>query len=85
MDAAGVNHLHPSVSQSQLSTVFAQYRSYAMTIDNPKVSITGSIATVVCTVGTSIRPRVGGVQSSSRETTFRLQKVGDLWTIVDRR
>jgi hypothetical protein len=85
LDPAGVNRLHPTVSQSQLATVFAQYRSYTMTITDPKISIAGDEATVVGTVGTNIRPRVGDVQSSRRETTFRLQKTGDQWTIVERR
>jgi hypothetical protein len=85
LDPAGVNRLHPTVSQSQLATVFAQYRSYTMTITEPKISIAGDEATVVGTVGTNIRPRVGDVQSSRRETTFRLQKTGDQWTIIERR
>ena len=85
MDPAGVNRLHPAVSESQLSTVFGQYRSYAMTIDNPKISIAGDTATVVCTINATIRPRVGDVQTLNRETTFRLRKARDQWTIVERR
>jgi hypothetical protein len=85
MDAAAVSRLHPALSQSQLANVFGQYRSYAMTIANLKISITGNTAVVSSMISTNIRPRVGDTQSFTRPTTLRLQKTGESWIIVDRR
>jgi hypothetical protein len=36
-------------------------------------------------VQTEIRPRVGDAQTFNRPATFRLQKVGENWIVLDRK
>jgi len=85
MDPNAVSRIHPTLSPSQLTGTFKQYRSFAMSIANPKISLSGNQAVVTCTITTNIRPRVGDTQSFTRPTTLRLQKTGQSWVIVDRR
>jgi tetratricopeptide (TPR) repeat protein len=85
LDAAAVNQVQPSLPVAQLAKAFASYRAYAMSINNPVVSINGFSATVTGTVQTEIRPRVGDAQTFNRPATFRLQKVGENWIVLDRK
>jgi tetratricopeptide (TPR) repeat protein len=85
LDTAAVNRLHPSVSREQWARMFGDYRSLSMTIANPRISISGDSAVVTCTITTSIRPRAGTPQQFTTQTTFRLQKQGDSWVIIERR
>jgi hypothetical protein len=86
MDAATIGRLHPSLTKDRLAQLFADVRSYAMTITNEKTSINGDTAVVSCTISSTIGRTVGRrTDTFTQPTTLRLQKRGETWVIVDRR
>ena len=63
VDAAAVVKLWPSAPAAELTRNFSQFRSYAMEIIGPKISVTGDRAVVTCVRKMSGEPKVGTRQS----------------------
>jgi energy-coupling factor transporter ATP-binding protein EcfA2 len=82
VDAAAVVKLWPSAPAAELTRNFSQFRSYAMEIIGPKITVTGDRAVVICVRKMSGEPKVGTHQSPRLvELVFRLRRAGGSWII----
>jgi hypothetical protein len=66
---------------SQLAKSFDQLEWYRMAIDNVRVNLDGSKATVACSITRNFKGKVGRPVSRTDRTVFRLQKKGASWLI----
>ena len=80
-----ITRVYPDINADALADNFKLMRAYSVEIINPRISIVGSTATVVCQVRQRYTPHVGSRGQSTVNSTFRLVKRGDAWVIVDRR
>ena len=80
-----ITRVYPGINADALADNFKLMRAYSVEIINPRISIVGSTATVVCQVRQRYTPHVGSRGQSTVNSTFRLVKKGDAWVIVDRR
>ncbi len=80
-----ITRVYPSINADALAENFKLMRAYSVEIINPRISIAGSTATVVCEVRQRYTPHVGSRGQSTVNSTFRLVKKGDSWIIVERR
>ena len=80
-----ITRVYPGINADALADNFKLMRAYSVEIIDPRISIVGSTATVVCQVRQRYTPHVGSRGQSTVNSTFRLVKKGDAWVIVDRR
>ncbi|MFN8058676.1 MAG: nuclear transport factor 2 family protein, partial [Vicinamibacterales bacterium] len=85
LDAAAVKRVFPNADATQLTRDFGSLSAQQLHIDNPQVTVTGTTATVTAHLRQSGLPKDGMGWDSASEATFRLQKNGDRWVIVERR
>ena len=85
LDPAAVLRVYPSLDGTALTRNFEQMRSQRIQIENAQISMTGTTtATVTCQVRNHFEPKAGRASDSIGPATFRLQKTGAGWVIVQR-
>ena len=82
LDAAAIKRVFPSIREPDLKSAFSQLKSQAMQLTPIQVDISGSIATVSCSVSASVDLLVGGRKRDSYRSIFSLQKINGSWLIV---
>lgn len=86
LDVGGVRRVYPGVREADLAKSFSGLRSQRVQVQNERITVAGTAATVTCTWATVFEPRVGNRQTASPTITLTLQKSsGGNWIIVDRR
>jgi homoserine kinase len=83
--ADAVKRIFPSVNAKGIEQGFSQMRAQEMQIGNEQITVSGTAATVVCNVRQRFEPKAGKAFETTMTSTFRLQKVGNDWLIVERR
>jgi tetratricopeptide (TPR) repeat protein len=85
LDVDAVRRVYPAVDAAALTQNFGQMRTQRIQIVNEQVAVTGTTATVTCQVRNHFEPKAGRVSDPVVNATFRLQKTGGNWVIVQRR
>jgi len=87
LDVDAVRRVYPGVNADALARSFRAMTAQQVQIGNDaQISIEGATAVVRCTVVQGFTPRVGqGRRPQPVAATFRLQKTGGRWVIVERR
>ena len=80
-----MQRVYPSVNAEALGRSFAAARSYQVQIDQERMTVSGTDATVTCRVRTAFVPKVGSGRSDVLSSTFELKKIGNQWVITSRR
>jgi hypothetical protein len=85
LSAQEIKRVYPDINADVLADNFKGMRALSVEIIDPRISIAGATATVVCQVRQRYTPYVGSRGQSTVNSTFRLVKKGNAWVIVDRR
>jgi serine/threonine protein kinase len=81
-----VRRVYPGVNAELLARSFNGLSAQQVRISgDDKITIDGANAVVTCTVLQSFTPKVGQGRRQNVKSTFRLQKTGGRWVIVERR
>jgi ketosteroid isomerase-like protein len=86
LDVDAVRRVYPGVNAGALARSFNGLSAQQVRISgDDKITIDGATAVVTCTVLQSFTPKVGQGRRQNVQSTFRLQKTGGRWVIVERR
>jgi ketosteroid isomerase-like protein len=85
LDIDAVIKVYPRVAAAPLAQGFAQMKAQRVQILVDQLSVSGTTATVTCQVRQRFEPKAGRANEATVNATFRLQKSGGVWVIVDRR
>ena len=84
LDADAVRRLYPTVNYDLVRRGFGGMKSQRLQIQNARIVVTGSTATVSCQIVTTAAPKAGPQRTDSRATVLRLEKRDGGWVIVER-
>jgi hypothetical protein len=86
LNVDAVRKVYPKVNADALARSFREMAAQQVQIGNDaQISIEGATAVVRCTVIQGFTPRVGqGRRPQPVAATFRLQKTGGRWVIIER-
>jgi len=86
LDVDAVRRVYPGVNAGALARSFNGLSAQQVRISgDDRITIDGATAVVTCTVLQSFTPKVGQGRRQNLQSTFRLQKTGGRWVIVERR
>ena len=80
-----VQRVYPGVNAAGLTRSFRDLSALRVQIGDEQITIEGATAVVRCRVRQAFTPKVGQGRSETVTSTFRLQKTGGRWVIIERR